>query len=73
MFEIFAEKHPHPFFIRTPTLFIKFLKKMFTSKFFTRTLFYWNSYSSIYFLRDIWKILNSDLNAINDWTLSFLQ
>ena len=72
---------PLPFLLGNPP-FIKFLTKRkkktqskFNSSFFSRILFYWNSYSFLYFLYNKWirKIVNSDLNVINNRMLSLFN
>ena len=54
--------------------FVKITSKETQLKCSPRIMFTWNSYSLIYFRRDIWtqKILNPDMNIINNWMLSFL-
>ena len=49
--------------------------KQIWQQFFSRILFYWNSYSFLYFLYHKWirKIINPDLNVINNQMLSLFN
>ena len=64
---------PHPHTPHPHTQKKKILQASLTAVFFSRIIFYWNSYSFLYFLCKKWirKIINLDSSVINNRILLF--